>query len=60
LVANTTSTSNGSSIFCPDVKVRKSMRLSSGTIQRLSSSRGVALRAAEIVDHQHSADGNGL
>ena len=39
-VANTISVMNGSSNFCPLCSVRKSTRLSSGTIQRFSSSRG--------------------
>ena len=40
LVANTTSTWNGTSNFWPLWSVRKSMRFSSGTIHRFNSSRG--------------------
>ncbi len=60
LVANTTSTMNGSSNFWPVLSVRKSTRLSSGTIQRFSRSRGRAALPAEVVDHQHAAVGHRL
>ena len=42
LVAKTTSTTNGTSNFCPVCSVRKSTRLSSGTIQRFSRSRAAS------------------
>jgi hypothetical protein len=54
-VAKATSAMNGSSNFWPDVSVRKSTRLSSGTIQRFKRSAGRDALPAEVVDDQHAA-----
>ena len=44
--------SNGTRIFLPLARLRKSYRFSSGTIQRLSSSIGLHPLAAEVVDQE--------
>ena len=48
-------TSNGISNFLPVCSVRKSTRLSSGTIQRFSRSSRPHALPAEVVDHEHAA-----
>ena len=50
-------TLNGISNLRPVCSVRKSTRLSSGTIQRFSRSRGGNPLAAEVVDDEHAAVG---
>ena len=60
LVAKTISVMNGKSNFCPVCSVRKSTRLSSGTIHRFRQIARRARLTAEIVDDQHAAVGDRL